>query len=657
MDNKTLFEQAKDAYYNGNPIMSDLEFDELEKSLDLENKSYIGSVNNPSYTVTHPVLMGSLSKIQIKENKDNVIEWNSYLMELQKYMDKSTALSYEITPKYDGASIELVFDRFGILLSASTRGDGSKGKDITVWYENEYKKYQKYIKEICKYNLVEDEKLIVRGECLIKLNTFKEKYSSDFVNPRAWVAGCIGQKWENTELQNEYREDLDFVFYTFIKINVRGKAYELDIRNMGDSPYDDANTMGVYASNIQHINRDKLYNDPSTFENLYYMFENIRKNSQYALDGFVIKPDALYRRNDFTRARPEDSVAIKFVPEILSSKITDIIWKLGKNKEWYPTAVLEPIYIDGKKITKASLHNYNYIITHKAYIGSSVRISLAGDIIPFVYEIITSGEESAINLPENSKVFTETSGVIHLVIDTVDKVEEAKTRFIQSAETLNLTNLGPKTAEKLWDVLYKNRVNENEQPMFNICQIFDEYSKRIIFKVLGDNKSTNNIIDILDKAPFALTLEQVIDSCNFPACGTRASKRIAEMIWKSKNEGYIITENDFPGLNREAWEWVLDKSSDQWKIIMNLAVFFTGKGKNIYDRVDFNNKSESSAIKIIMTGGPEGMTKKEWLSDHPEYEETSKWTECKILFCNDLNSTSSKMQKAKKLGIEIKLYN
>ena len=58
-----------------------------------------------------------------------------------------------------------------------------------------------------------------------------------------------------------------------------------------------------------------------------------------------------------------------------------------------------------------------------------------------------------------------------------------------------------------------------------------------------------------------------------------------------------------------------------------------------------------------MTGGPEGMTKKEWLTKHPEYIETTKWNECKILFCNDLNSTSSKMKKAQKLGIEIKLYN
>lgn len=653
MDNKELFRQAKEAYYNGNPIMSDLEFDQLEKELGLENKSYIGSVNNPSYTVQHPVLMGSLSKIQIKENKDHTIDFGQYLSDLRKYMDKSSADVYEISPKYDGASIELVFDRFGILLSASTRGDGNKGKDIKVWYENEYKKYNKAIKNICMSNLSEGERLVVRGECLVKIDTFLSKYKSEFVNPRAWVAGCIGQKWENTDLQNDYRNDLDFVFYTFIKITSRNKAYELDIRDM----YDGLSTIGNYATDREYINRSYLYNDPKIFENIYKTFENVRKTNQYALDGFVIKPVAAYRLNDFTRERPEDSVAIKFVPEILQSKITDIIWKLGKNNEWYPTAVLEPVYIDGKKIMKASLHNYNYIISHNSYIGSIVRISLAGDIIPFVYEIVESNGDNC-NLPENFKIYEETSGVIHLMIGEIDKTAEAKNRFINSAETLNLTNLGPKTAAKLWDIMYNNRVSEMESPMFNICQLFDEYSKSTILKVLGDSKSTSNILEVLEKAPYVLMLEQIIDSCNFPACGTRASKRIAEMIWRSNHEDYIITENDFPGLNREAWSWVLDKSSDQWKTLMNLAVFFTGKGKNIYDRVDLNNKiGDNSIIKIIMTGGPEGMTKKEWISKHPEYEETTKWTECQILFCNDLSSTSSKMKKAQKLGIKIKLYD
>ena len=73
MDNKQLYDQAKEAYYNGEPIMSDLEFDELEEELGLENKGYVGTHHQKSYTVKHPFLMGSLSKVQIKEKEDHTI--------------------------------------------------------------------------------------------------------------------------------------------------------------------------------------------------------------------------------------------------------------------------------------------------------------------------------------------------------------------------------------------------------------------------------------------------------------------------------------------------------------------------------------------------------------------------------------------------------
>ena len=653
--NTDLYNQAKEAYYNGNPIMSDQEFDELERSLGLENKGYIGTVNNVSYTVAHPVLMGSLSKIQIKEDKDTkTIQFDKYLSDLKKYMDKTKDCPvYEVTPKFDGASIELVFDRFGMLLSASTRGDGKYGKDINIWYQTDYIKNKSAIKELCKKILSENEKLVVRGECLIKIKTFLEKYQHDFANPRAWVAGCIGQKWENTPEQQSYREDLNFVFYTFIKINERNTAYELSFQNVTDGPYTDSAGIGEYPKDIYYINKSQF--DPDNFKELYQMFVNIRENSEYALDGFVIKPTVSYRLNDFSRERPEESVAIKFVPEILQSVITDIIWKLGKNKEWYPTAVLEPVYMDGKKIMKASLHNYNYIMSHNAHIGSIVRISLAGDIIPFVYEIIGTDEKyettDKYRLPENSKVVSEESGIEHLMINQMDKMEEIKMQFIQSAETLNLNNIGPKTAAKIWDALYNAHYC-----LWNICELFDDTIKQQLIKVLGESKSTDNIMDTLNKAPYVLTLEQVINSCNFPSCGNKASKRIAEMIYLQMTTDHIITADDFKGLNSEAWSWVLDGQSVEWEALDYLYEFFEGKGKNIFTRIDLNNQDDSQ-IKIIMTGGPEGMTKKEWLAKHPEYIETTKWNECKILFCNDLNSTSSKMKKAQKLGIEIKLYN
>ena len=83
-----IYKQAKDAYYNGEEIMSDIEFDELEEYLGLSNKSKVGARRNEKYTVKHPVLMGSLSKVQVKENKDGFIDWEQIVNDIKSYIFK-----------------------------------------------------------------------------------------------------------------------------------------------------------------------------------------------------------------------------------------------------------------------------------------------------------------------------------------------------------------------------------------------------------------------------------------------------------------------------------------------------------------------------------------------------------------------------------------
>ena len=93
-----LYFKAKEAYYNGQEIMTDFEFDQLEKELGLENKSEVGARRNPSYTVKHPFIMGSISKVQIHKNKEGNIDWNKYYNEACKYFGDHNVI---ITPKFD----------------------------------------------------------------------------------------------------------------------------------------------------------------------------------------------------------------------------------------------------------------------------------------------------------------------------------------------------------------------------------------------------------------------------------------------------------------------------------------------------------------------------------------------------------------------------
>ena len=142
-----LYNQAKEAYYNGEQIMSDLEFDELETELGLENQGYIGS-KSKHYTIHHPFIMGSISKVQVKFDENGEIDFNKYQQEIEKYLKKSKFFNrfdwgFEVTPKMDGCSFECVINYDGELISVSTRGDGQFGKDIKNWFLPEWEKNYK----------------------------------------------------------------------------------------------------------------------------------------------------------------------------------------------------------------------------------------------------------------------------------------------------------------------------------------------------------------------------------------------------------------------------------------------------------------------------------------------------------------------------------
>ena len=122
-----LYKEAKDAYYTGEEIMSDIEFDELEEFLGLSNKSKVGTRHNEKYTERHPVIMGSLSKVQVKENKNGIIDWDDIFTDTKSYMFKYRASSFIVTPKFDGLSFEayIQFDpenNTHHIISISSRG-------------------------------------------------------------------------------------------------------------------------------------------------------------------------------------------------------------------------------------------------------------------------------------------------------------------------------------------------------------------------------------------------------------------------------------------------------------------------------------------------------------------------------------------------------
>lgn len=506
MDKKDLYDKAKDAYYNGEEIMSDFEFDELENELGLENKGYVGTHHQKSYTIKHPFIMGSLSKVQVKEDKNHNINWNELENKIMSFLNKSKQNSsddwyFECTPKFDGCSFEVVIDHMGNLISVSTRGDGTYGVDIKVWFEDEWKRsfeskieWLKFISKPFKY-------FVVRGECLIRKSVFDKKYADTFTLPRSFVAGMLGQDWNGTDKQKEMRSDLYWVCYDYRYVNENGISEELNYREQYN--------INLFPGETSPVSVWKNLD----LKHLYEMYDDFRKNvCDVALDGFVLKPGVQYRLQDGGRARQEDCVAVKFLPEIVDATLKDVEWNVGKNHEYYPTGILEDVILGGKKVNRVSLANYGNIVQKNIGIGSKLEISLAGDIIPYVYSVKTSG--TSISLPRESYI----EGV-HLM-KVMTKEDMNYISFINSVNVIKPDGIGEKVADELYH-MYGGTDN-----ILNLMINTEWQSK------LDDSKSSQNIINALNERRKTITLPDVILSLGIKNCGEKNSLWLAKKnVW------------------------------------------------------------------------------------------------------------------------------
>lgn len=653
-----LLNICKDTYYNTQKeIIDDYKFDALETYIGLENNNYVGSkstAKHANYTIKHSFIMGSLSKVQIKQDKETGnVDMNYFADEISKYIDKSLNTKYfETTPKLDGCSFSAEFtvdeNHNYKFISCATRGDGNYGTDISHWIKPKILKEWTKIKECCQDILTPNDILCIRGEVLVPVKDFNEKYADEFTNPRSYVAGLLGRKLSDIHPDLILHNDLHFVCYDYRIYNTVSKKYtELSWINKNDPTYKILSNYIGYIGELPETKYCQLHSYSNRItgkmlSDIYDEYNKFRNNeSVYALDGIVFKPSCSNRLYNDDRARPVDCVAMKFIPMINSTHIIDIEWNVKKTGEYFPKAIIEPIYLDGKELKKASLHNYNYIIKNKCGIGSEVRISLAGDIIPFVYEIVKPSGIDNINLPHDSEVITETSGNMHLMKIFKSHNEFNKNKFLASATALNINTIGPAAANTLWDGLH-NDIKD----LTNIVYLMSDNNLDLITKTFGETKTYTNIVNNLREYRNHLTLEDIILSFCFKTCGHRASALCAKII---RNEEYSTSS-----FSSVSYNWALDKNSEEYNLVMNVVNLL-----NIDISAKENSKDNNEKIKIIMTGSPKAFgfsTKKDFLNIHPEYEETTVWSECKILFTDDLNSTSSKMKKANKLGIEIKTY-
>jgi NAD-dependent DNA ligase len=582
--------------------------------------------------------MGSLSKVQIKEDEQGNVDWIKYSQEIEKYIFKNGQHHLIITPKYDGCSYECVVTN-GKVESVSSRGDGEYGKDL-------YKHLINHVQPIAD-SLIEQllsDNFVFRGEVLVSKKLFEEKYS-EFVNPRSFVAGLLNRDYEtnDTELKSML-SDLSLAVFD-IRLNEEGNLIDIDCDEL----------------NIPNFNKDVyiLYTDgnqridfKNCLPNIYNTFAELRNNIDFALDGFVIKPVAQYRESLLTEVRPSDCVAVKFIPMLEETVIEEIIWNTGKTNEMIPVIKVKPVIMDGKQVSRASAHNYGYVKDNRISVGTKVILSLAGDIIPFIYKVTDTTEFSLakLNLPTPEFKDQYTVSGCHLY-KQLSEVEQKQKNFKNSALSLNIPGLGGSLIEKNFEYIKEAYKGDEffgieERPLpDNILCIKDVDIERALGGKTGANvkKEFNNIL-------VNLTLKDIIRSLNIEDCGQRVSEEV---------EKYLLQQDyDFSHLPEKAYRWALEKNNESYNRFISVLMSLNKTiedFKEVY--ITESSKPSGNQIPVILTGEPNNYsTKAEFLKCHPEYKLTSSWKEVQIVFTNSLESKTGKMKRAIEKNIKIELY-
>ena len=354
-----------------NPTISDQEYDKyLRELFDLEEQypEYIredsptrrvgGKVLDEFKKITHKIPMMSLSNVF---NESEIRDFD------ERIRKEGIIPEYVCELKIDGLSVSLIYEH-GKLISGATRGDGVVGEDIT---EN-----VKTIKTI-PLKINKDIDIEVRGEIYMSKNVFEsinrireEQGKPLLQNPRNAAAGSIRQLDSKIAAQRK----LDSFIYHLPNpedygIKTHNEALDF-MKELGFKTNPNNRLVGNIDEVMEFINYHTLNRDKLPYE----------------IDGIVIKLNNIKEQKElgFTAKYPRWATAYKFPATEVLTKLTDIIFTVGRTGQITPNAVLEPVLVQGSTIRKATLHNEKYVIDHDIKIGDIVSIIKAGDVIPAV---------------------------------------------------------------------------------------------------------------------------------------------------------------------------------------------------------------------------------------------------------------------------------
>ncbi len=449
-------------YILNDPLISDFEYDHLYKALEKiekENPALI-TPDSPTQrvakgltkdfpTVQHLVPMLSLDN---SYNADDLTDFDRKARELTGL----DAIEYCVEPKFDGASISIIFEN-NLLQRGATRGDGVEGDEITT--------NVKQIKTIplsapfSKYGLQQIE---IRGEVLINKKNFK-KYNDQLLeqgedpkaNPRNMASGTLRLK-DPSEVAKRNLEA--FVYHISFYSLKKGEKNPDELATHSDS------LKLLWELGFRSPEQEKkVFKGVAAVIKYCEDFETTRDNLPYEIDGLVIKVNdiSLQEKMGMTSHHPRWAIAFKFKARQATSKLLNVEFQVGRTGAVTPVAKLEPVAVGGVTVSSISIHNEDYIKEKDLRIGDSVLIERAGDVIPQIVKSLTdtrTGHEKKIHFPKscpvcNSKLFKEEEEAVWRCtnIECPAQVVERIIHFV-SKDAMDIRGFGDANVRKFYDL-------------------------------------------------------------------------------------------------------------------------------------------------------------------------------------------------------------
>ena len=629
---------ATEYYTSDNPSVSDSEYDRLYRELVELEAAYPDQVlaDSPTHRVGGKVLDGfekyshqyPLYSLQDAFSRE---ELEAFDARVRKEVAHPT---YICELKIDGLSISLTYEK-GILVAGATRGDGSVGENIT---EN-----LKRVKDI-PLTLPEELDITVRGECYMPRASFdqvnqarQENGEPEFANPRNAAAGTLRQ----LDTAVVAKRNLATFLYQEASPSTRD-SQEKVLKHLEQLSFV-VNPKRILAENIDEI------------WNFIQEVGQERDSLPYDIDGVVIKVNDLASQEElgFTVKAPKWAVAYKFPAEEKEAQLLSVDWTVGRTGVVTPTANLTPVQLAGTTVSRATLHNVDYIAEKDIRKDDTVIVYKAGDIIPAVLRVVESKRisEEKLYIPTNCPSCN--SGLLHFEDEVAlrcinprcpAQIMEGLIHFA-SRDAMNITGLGPSIVEKLFaanlvkDVADIYRLQEED---FLLLEGVKEKSASKLYQAIQASKENS-----AEKLLFGLGIRHV---------GSKASQLLLQHFHSIENLAQADPEEV---ASIESLGGVISKS---------LQTYFATEGSEILLRelkeagVNLDYKGQTvvadaalSGLTVVLTGKLERLKRSEAKSKLESLGakvtgSVSKKTDLVVAGAD----AGSKLQKAQELGIEVR---